>query len=202
MLVMTYLRWFEHRSVWAVGIQPGCYRTIRPYATARSLSLCTPSSATLSRAMISSAQVADRYVGGPTRNLIRCPGCWRRIVRQNSTASLDLWRTSSSTKSKKSGTQSNSASVTLLAVHANSAASQHAGAQLLHRVVAIDDEHVFRAHWKGNRRLRGHKTPPSLLQAGVSESRVTFEKRASPERSSPRFLFVFVVSRGADSGRP
>ncbi len=33
-----------------------------------------------------------------------------------STASLDLWRTSSSTKSKKSGTQSNSASVTFLAV--------------------------------------------------------------------------------------
>jgi hypothetical protein len=40
----------------------------------------------------------------------------RRIVLQNSTASLDLWRASSSTKSKKSGTQSNSASVTLLAV--------------------------------------------------------------------------------------
>src|ERR1700758_2813802 len=63
-------------------------------------------------------------------------------------------------------------------VHVNSAASQHAGAQVLHRFVAIDDEHVFRAHWKGNRRLRGHRTPPSLLEAGVSESRITFEKRA------------------------
>src|SRR5260370_938362 len=71
-------------------------------------------------------------------------------------------------------------------VHMNSAASQHAGAQRLHRFVAIDDEYVFRAHWKGNRRL--HRTPPSLLEAGVTESRVTFEKRASPERSKPRLL--------------
>jgi hypothetical protein len=55
-------------------------------------------------------------------------------------------------------------------VHMNSAASQHAGAQLLHRFVAIDDEHVFRAHWKGNRRLLGHRRPPSFLEAGVSES--------------------------------
>ena len=57
-------------------------------------------------------------------------------------------------------------------VHLNSAASQHTCAQLLHRFVAIDDEHVFRAHWKGNRRLLGHRTLPSLLEAGVSESRV------------------------------
>jgi len=57
-------------------------------------------------------------------------------------------------------------------VHVNSAASQHTGAQLLHRFVAIDDEHVFRAHLKGNWGLLGHKTPPSLLEAGVSESRV------------------------------
>jgi hypothetical protein len=55
-------------------------------------------------------------------------------------------------------------------VYVDSAASQHAGAQRLHRVVAIDDKHVLRAHWKGNRRLLGHKTPPSLLEAGVSES--------------------------------
>jgi len=47
----------------------------------------------------------------------------------------------------------------------------------LHRFVAVDDEHVFRAHWKGNRRLLGHRTPASLLEAGVSES-ITFEKRA------------------------
>jgi len=32
--------------------------------------------------MSSSAQVGDRYVGGPTRKLIRCRGCWRRIVLQ------------------------------------------------------------------------------------------------------------------------
>jgi hypothetical protein len=31
-------------------------------------------------------------------------------------------------------------------VHVNSVASQHVGAQLLHRFVAIDDERVFRAH--------------------------------------------------------
>ena len=70
-------------------------------------------------------------------------------------------------------------SVTFLAVcTVNSAASQPAGAQLLHRFVAIDDEHIFRARWKGNRRLLGQRTPPSLLEAGVSESRITFEKRA------------------------
>jgi hypothetical protein len=57
-------------------------------------------------------------------------------------------------------------------VHVNSAASEHTGAQLLHRFVAIDDEHVFRAHLKGNWGLLGHRTPPSLLEAGVSESRV------------------------------
>jgi hypothetical protein len=51
------------------------------------------------------------------------------------------------------------------------------GTQRLHRFVAIDDEHVFRAHLKGNRRLLGHRTPPGLLEAGVSES-ITFEKRA------------------------
>jgi hypothetical protein len=59
-------------------------------------------------------------------------------------------------------------------VHVNSAASQHAGAQRLHRFVAIDDEHVFRVRWKGNWRLVGHRTPPSLLEAGASESRVNF----------------------------
>ena len=37
----------------------------------------------------------------------------------------------------------------------NSAASQYVGTQRLHRFVAIDDEHVFRAHLKGNRRLLG-----------------------------------------------
>ena len=139
--------------------------------------------------MTSSAQVGDRYVGGPTRNLICCPGCWRRIVRQNSTASLDLWRTSSNTKSKKSGTQSNAASATPFGrLHVNSTASQNAGAQRLHGFVAIEDEHVFRAHLRINRRLLGHRTPPSLLGAGVSESSAAFEKRASPERSKPRLL--------------
>jgi hypothetical protein len=54
-------------------------------------------------------------------------------------------------------------------VHVNSVASQHAGAHLLHRFVAIDNEHVFRADVKGNWRLLGHKTPASLLEAGVSE---------------------------------
>src|SRR5260370_29597618 len=73
-------------------------------------------------------------------------------------------------------------------VHVNAAASQHMCAQLLHRFVAIDDEHVFRAHWKGNRRLLGHRTPPSLLEAGVSERSVTFEKRAAPETSEPRLF--------------
>src|SRR5271156_1018278 len=73
-------------------------------------------------------------------------------------------------------------------VHVNSTASQHVCAQLLHRLVVIHDEHVFRANVKGNRRLLGHKTPPNLLEAGVSESRVPFEKRASPERSKPRLL--------------
>ena len=43
----------------------------KPYATARSLSLCSQSSGTLLVAMISSAQIGDRYVGGPTRKLIR-----------------------------------------------------------------------------------------------------------------------------------
>jgi hypothetical protein len=38
-------------------------------------------------------------------------------------------------------------------VHMNSAASQSAGAQVLHGLIAIDDEHVFRSHWKGNWRL-------------------------------------------------
>ncbi|PYX04129.1 MAG: hypothetical protein DMG85_18440 [Acidobacteria bacterium] len=38
-------------------------------------------------------------------------------------------------------------------MHVNSVASQHAGAHILHRFVAIDDEHVFRSHLKGNRRL-------------------------------------------------
>src|ERR1700730_14168644 len=82
-------------------------------------------------------------------------------------------------------------------VHVNSTTSPQAGAQRLHRFVAIDDEHVFRAHWKGNRRLLGHRTPPSLLEAGVSESRVTFEKRASPERSKPR-LFLYLSQEGGD----
>ena len=98
--------------------------------------------------MTSSAQVGDRYVGGPTRNLIRCPGCWQLCFRD-----------------------------AFGRVHVNSAASQYVGTQRLHRFVAIDDEHVFRAHLKGNRRLLGHRTPPGLLEAGVSES-ITFEKRA------------------------
>jgi hypothetical protein len=54
-------------------------------------------------------------------------------------------------------------------VHVNSVASQHAGAHPLLGFVAIDDEHVFRANLKGNWRLLGHKTPPSLLEAVVSE---------------------------------
>ncbi len=36
-------------------------------------------------------------------------------------------------------------------VDVNSAASQHVGAQHLHGFVAIDDEYVFGARWKGNR---------------------------------------------------
>src|SRR5271170_14034 len=83
-------------------------------------------------------------------------------------------------------------------VHVNSAASQHTGAQLLHRFVAIDDEHVLRANLEGNRRLLGHRTPPSLLEAGVSESSVPFEKRASPERSKPRLF----SRKGAGSAAP
>jgi hypothetical protein len=55
-------------------------------------------------------------------------------------------------------------------VHVNSVASQHVGAHPLHRFVAIDDEHVFRANLKGNWWLLGHRTPPSLLEAVVSES--------------------------------
>jgi hypothetical protein len=56
-----------------VGVQPaGCYRSVRPNATGSSLSLCcTQSSGALSRATTSSAQVGDRYVGGPTRKAIR-----------------------------------------------------------------------------------------------------------------------------------
>src|ERR1700686_1006842 len=73
-------------------------------------------------------------------------------------------------------------------VHMNSAASQHAGAQCLHGFVAIDDEHVFLAHLRINRRLLGHRTPPSVLEAAFRKARVTFEKRASPERSKPRLL--------------
>src|SRR6266853_1622359 len=61
-------------------------------------------------------------------------------------------------------------------VHMNSAASQHAGAQRLHGFVAIDDEHVFRAHLRINRRLLGHRTPPSLLEAA-------FRKAGLPLRS-------------------
>src|ERR1700736_5802493 len=44
---------------------------VRPYAAYRSPGPCTQSSGTPSRAMTSSAQVGDRYVGGPTRKLIR-----------------------------------------------------------------------------------------------------------------------------------
>lgn len=57
-------------------------------------------------------------------------------------------------------------------------------------------QQYLRAHWKGNRRLVGHRTPPSLLKAGVSESRITFEKRASPERSTSTLLASFVRGRG------
>src|SRR5260370_41357492 len=64
-------------------------------------------------------------------------------------------------------------------VHMNSAASQHAGAQRLHGFVAIDDEPVFRSRWKGNRRLLGHRTPPSLLEAA-------FRKAGLPLRSGDR----------------
>src|SRR5712692_3299992 len=60
-------------------------------------------------------------------------------------------------------------------VHLHSVAPQHAGAQVLHLFVAIDDEHVFRGQLKGNRRLLGHSTPPSFM-GGRFGKQVTFVK--------------------------
>ena len=66
---------------------------------------------------------------GPTRKLIRCPGCWRRIVLQNSIGSLDLWRTSSNTKSKNiRHPEQRCFRDALCRAHVNSAAYQHTGA--------------------------------------------------------------------------
>src|SRR5947209_19872931 len=72
---------------------------------------------------------------------------------------------------------------TLSQMHVNSVASERAGAQALHRFVGIDDEHAFRGDWKGNRRLLGHRRPPSFPEVGGSASSVTFEKRDGTRRS-------------------
>src|SRR6266853_1353097 len=84
-------------------------------------------------------------------------------------------------------------------VHMNSAASQHAGAQRLHSFVAIDDEHVFRAHLRINRRLLGHGTPPSLLEAAFRKAGLPLRSGPSPERSKPRLLSL---SRGGGDWSP
>src|SRR6267378_5579668 len=81
-------------------------------------------------------------------------------------------------------------------VHVNAATSQHAGTHLLHCLVVIDDEHVFGAHFEGNA-IAGAQNTSRFLEAGVSESSVTFEKRASPERSKPRLLSLSKRGRGS-----
>src|SRR5438128_12104217 len=56
-------------------------------------------------------------------------------------------------------------------MHLNSVASQHAGAQVLHRFVAIADEHVFGGHLNGSWRSLGMRRAPRLREEGLSESR-------------------------------
>ena len=133
--------------------------------------VCTQSSGTLSRAMTSSAQVGDRYARGSNQETDPLP--WMLAPNRSpelhcffgSLAHVQQYQIEKIRHPKQLCFRD-----AFGCVHVNSAASQDTGAQLLHRFVAVDDEHVFRANLKGNRRLLGHRTPPSLLEAGVSES--------------------------------